>query len=348
MKTFRPSTAFGALSLAAALSLGMAAAAGAQTVLRMSSWAPATSALTTDFLQPWADSVAEVTEGRVVVNILPSALGTPAQHYELARQGIADITWGNLTYEPDRFQAVWFAEMPMTGENGQAASVALWRTFETYFADQPLFAGTRMLGVSLIGGGSLHSSRPIADVDDMVNLKIRMGNPVQFRVVSEFGGVPVAGPATRAYELLDTGVIDASFHPIESIVGFNLADRLTHHTQIEGGFYDAFFFLAINERSWTGISDEDRAAIEAISGETLSATWGRFWDDQNAAAEITLRDMGNTFVTPAQALIDRLAAIRASLLEEWFAAAPGFNLPNAPEIVEYYETTYAEVLRNLE
>ncbi|MFN3615447.1 MAG: hypothetical protein ACK4WC_12940, partial [Rubrimonas sp.] len=53
---------------------------------------------------------------------------------------------------------------------------------------------------------------------------------------------------------------------------------------------------------------------EAISGETLSASWGAFFDSQNAAAEIRLREMGNTFVEPTQALIDRLAAIRAILM----------------------------------
>ncbi|MDG3041116.1 type 2 periplasmic-binding domain-containing protein [Roseicyclus marinus] len=67
---------------------------------------------------PFAEQVAEVTEGRVTVTILPAPLGGPAQHWELARTGVADITWGNFTYEPERFVALWFAEFPNAGTNG--------------------------------------------------------------------------------------------------------------------------------------------------------------------------------------------------------------------------------------
>ena len=71
--------------------------------LTKSSWVPPTHFLYTDILKPWADQVADVTEGRVNVTILPAALGSPPQHWELARTGVADITWGNFTYEPERF-----------------------------------------------------------------------------------------------------------------------------------------------------------------------------------------------------------------------------------------------------
>ena len=81
----------------------------------MSSWVPPTHFIHTDFLVPFTEKVAEVTEGRVTVTILPAPLASPPQHWELARNGVADITWGNFTYEPERFVSMWFAEFPNAG-----------------------------------------------------------------------------------------------------------------------------------------------------------------------------------------------------------------------------------------
>ena len=43
-------------------------------VLTMSSWVPPTHFVHTDFLVPFTEKVAEVTEGRVTVTILPAPL----------------------------------------------------------------------------------------------------------------------------------------------------------------------------------------------------------------------------------------------------------------------------------
>ncbi len=110
----------------ATLTLALAAAAAqAETILTVSSWVPQTHFLYTDVLVPYAESVTKATDGRVTLNIMPAPLGAPAQHFELARTGVADITWGNFTYEPERFTAVWFAEFSFVGADAEAASVAL-------------------------------------------------------------------------------------------------------------------------------------------------------------------------------------------------------------------------------
>jgi len=114
-------------------------AAQAATTLNMSSWVSPTHFLTPEVFQPWIEDVKRVTEGRVDVRILPKPVGGPAQHWELARKGVADITWGNFTYEPDRFKALWFSEMPFTGTNAEASSLALWETYEKYLAGKPAF-----------------------------------------------------------------------------------------------------------------------------------------------------------------------------------------------------------------
>ncbi|MBR9829499.1 MAG: ABC transporter substrate-binding protein, partial [Oceanospirillales bacterium] len=70
----------------------LASTAQAETRLTMSSWLPSGHPLVKDVMKPWAESVEEVTNGRVKVIMLPSALGHPKVHYDIAREGQADIT----------------------------------------------------------------------------------------------------------------------------------------------------------------------------------------------------------------------------------------------------------------
>lgn len=58
---------------------------------------PPTHVVHTDVLMPFTEKVAEVTEGRVTVTILPAPLGSPPQHWELARTGAADIAGETLS-----------------------------------------------------------------------------------------------------------------------------------------------------------------------------------------------------------------------------------------------------------
>lgn len=302
-------------TLSAGLVLATAAglpAAQAATTLTMSSWVSPTHFLTPEVFQPWIEDVKRVTEGRVDVRILPKPVGAPAQHWELARKGVADITWGNFTYEPDRFKAVWFSEMPFIGTKAEASSVALWETYEKYLAGKPAFEGVVMLGVGLFGGGQIHhGSKNIVEPDDLKNQKVRMGGPIQKRLLEDLGAVAVAGPGPKAYELLESGVVDASLHTIESVINFRVEDKLKHHTIVPGGFYDASFFVVINEGKWNKLSEADRKAIMSVSGEKLSRLWGQ-----------------------------RIGAVRERMLADWAAEGPSFGVDKPMEMLEFFEQRY--------
>ena len=151
--------------------------------------------------------------------------------------------------------------MPFIGTNAEASSVALWETYEKYLAGKPAFEGVVMLGVGLFGGGQIHhGSKAIVEPDDLKNQKVRMGGPIQKRLLEDLGAVAVAGPGPKAYELLESGVVDASLHTIESVINFRVEDKLKYHTIVPGGFYDASFFIAINEGKWNKLSEADRKA----------------------------------------------------------------------------------------
>ncbi|UTW11431.1 TRAP transporter substrate-binding protein [Marinobacterium rhizophilum] len=328
---------------AAALTSTLALSAQA-TTLTMSNWVPPTHFVMTDILQVWADQVGEVTEGRVKVRVLPKPVGSPAQHWELARKGVADITWGNFTYEPDRFKSLWFAEMPFNGDNAEASSVALWDTYQKYLSTNPTFAGVQMLGVGSLGPGVInHGSKDIITPQDLENQKIRMGGPIQKRLIEELGAVPIAAPATKAYELLEGGVLDGSLHTMESVVNFRLSEQLPHHTLIPGGFYDGTFYLVMNERKWKKLSEEDRQAINKVSGAAFAQLWGQEFKRQIDNATASLKETGHQFSAPSPELLEKIRSVRDNLMQEWAAQGADFGVDQPKEMVDFHRKRYLEL-----
>lgn len=58
-----------------------------------------------------AGDVIMAVAGRVNIAILASPLASPRHYWELARTGVADITSGHFTNEPERFVAPWLAKI---------------------------------------------------------------------------------------------------------------------------------------------------------------------------------------------------------------------------------------------
>lgn len=345
MITFTKTTLKGAVAATAMMAATMTSA----EVLTMSSWVPQTHFVHTDFLVPFTEKVAEATEGRVTVMILPAPLASPPQHWELARNGVADITWGNFTYEPERFVSMWFAEFPNAGTNAEAQSRALWRTFEAHLSDNAAFDGVKMLAVGMFGGGHLHhGSRSVRTPEDVANVKFRMGGPIQEKLLTSLGAVPVAAPATKAYEMLESGVIDGSLHTMESVVNFRLEDSLEHHTIFPNGFYDATFFVIMNGAKWDRLSDQDQAAIESIIGEDLSAAWGRNFDLQNPAAIEKLSAAGHEIVEASPALIEAVDTIYDTMVADWVVAAKKAGVADPEAMLSFYNDTYQALAPQLD
>ena len=327
----------GLLSTAALL----AAPAHAQTNLTLSSWLPPTHFIVKDVLVPWTEDVKKATNGRVTVSVLPKAVGAPPQHFELARKGVADVTFGNFTYEPERFKHVWFAELPMMGSRTEASSVALWRTYDKFLSNNDAFKGVVMLGTGMLGGGQFnHPTKLVDSLDALKGQKVRMGGPIQKRLLEELGAVPVAAPATKAYELLEGGVIDASLHGMESVVNFRLDGKLKYHTIVPEGLYDATFFVAINEGKWNKLSAEDRAAIMKVSGEALSRRWGLEFDKQMKSADAKMRAEGHVFGAPNKDLLNMIRKVRTDMLDDLHAEGPKFGVADHNAMVAFYEQQY--------
>ncbi|RYY72291.1 MAG: C4-dicarboxylate ABC transporter, partial [Comamonadaceae bacterium] len=93
-----PSTrpALRVLALAALLATGAAQAQDKPVEMKFAHWLPPSHSLAKTGFEPWAKSVEAASKGSIKVALYPAQqLGKAADHYDMARDGIADITWVN-------------------------------------------------------------------------------------------------------------------------------------------------------------------------------------------------------------------------------------------------------------
>src|SRR5260370_15067932 len=103
------------LALALALGLfGASAVAQDKPVdLKISIWLPPAHPLV-PATKAWAADIEKQSGGTIKTAIFPSEqLGKAFDHYDMARDGIADLTYVNPRYQPGRFAVISPAQLPL-------------------------------------------------------------------------------------------------------------------------------------------------------------------------------------------------------------------------------------------
>ena len=114
-----------ALSAALSLAAGAAAAQDKTFELKIAHWVPPSHPLQ-KALEDWGSSVEKASNGTIKYKVYPSQqLGKAFDHYDMARDGIADLTYVNPGYQPGRFPIIGAGELPFLIANGKGGSQAL-------------------------------------------------------------------------------------------------------------------------------------------------------------------------------------------------------------------------------
>ncbi|MCJ8299417.1 MAG: TRAP transporter substrate-binding protein [Pseudomonadales bacterium] len=309
------------LKMAGVVALGMTFSqlSFAETTLTVGSWLPPTHAQNATVWPTWAQWVEKATEGRVKIK-MEYGLGHPKTMFDLVEDGAVDASFSYHGYVPGRFKLTQAIEIPLLGVNAEAASVAHWRVFNKYFAKANEHEGLELLTLFTLGPGQIHLAEPISSLSDLKSRKIRLGGGIQGELGKRMGVTAVGAPATKVYEMMQQGVIDGIFIPMGEQKTLRLKEVAKNVVALPGGMYLGSFSMFISPDFMAKISEKDRAAIRAVSGEKLAAMAGAAWDAADKAGLIAARDAGVnvTLVQADDKMAQEFRDLTQGMDEAWF------------------------------
>lgn len=309
---------------------GLFQTASAETTLTMSSWLPPKHVIVSEMMMPWAEQVEAATEGRVKIKILPKALGKPPAHFDIARDGLADLSYGIHGYQPGRFVLNSTAEVPFLGNDAEDISVAYWRMYKKHLEQANEHKGVKVLGLFTHGPGQImNTKQEITAIDQLKDMKMRIGGGIVKSVTDNFGIVQLFKPAPQVYELLSRGVADGVMFPLEAIDGFKLENTIKYVTRIPGGLYNTSFFFVMNGKKFDSLSDEDKAAIDSVSGETFARMAGRAFQKRDDTGLEKFHAAGGTITDASPEMVSQIQGWVAGIEADWAAKASDLGVDGA-------------------
>lgn len=310
--------------------------AASQTVITASSFLPATNTVTQNALVRWGTDVERVTGGRVKVNLLSKAVAAPQGTVDAIREGLSDVSWAVHGLTPARFILTRIAEMPLLGDNGEQISVAYQRIHDRHLHAAGEHKGLKVLAVFTHGPGQILTSRkPLASLEDLAGLKLRVPGGVPNDVTLALGMVPVLKPASEVYELVSTGVVDGVLFPFEGIVNFKMERIIKHATLIPGGLYNSSFVLMMNQGKFDSLSKQDQEAILSVSGEVVARRVGKYFDQGDKAGLDSMRANNNPVSPASGQFLQALRTKTAQVESAWYKEAEGRGVDGRKALADF-------------
>lgn len=330
-------------TLLALAALGTSAAASAQVVLAASSWLPPAHLLSRAQAD-WCADVAKATADRVKCNILPKPVSPPPATFDAIRDGQADLSFSVHGYTPGRYLMTGLAEFPFLGDDSVATSVAYQRIYERHLARFNEHRGLKVLTVFTHGPGIIfNNKKPIRSVADFEGLKFRVGGGFVNDVGKALGVNMTLRPASQAYEMLSSGVMDGNWFPDESVLSFKLERFTKFRTAIPGGAYNTSFAFVMNEATWNKISKADQAAIDKLAGEHAARRFGKYWDEEDEKSLQAQKAAGIESITADARFVADYKARTAPLEADWVKKAEEKGLRNAAAVLAEFRAEIAKV-----
>lgn len=268
-----------------------AASSQETTTLRFSHFYPATSDVNEQIFEPWAKKVEEDSNGRLKVEVYPSATIAKADMaYDAAAKGTVDIGAQVQGYTSGRFPLTQIAELPGLSNSSTQTGCMLQTLYENGTISSE-YEDSHLLFMFATGPGTLHTTnKAIRTPDDMKGLRIRRPSAVAGDIIESMGASPVGLPANDIYTSLQRGVVDGLSFPWEAITTFKLDELTNYHTNMP--FYSSALVMTMNKDKYENLPDDLKKVIDDNSGMALTKKVGEMWDKTDAIGLQAAKDRG--------------------------------------------------------
>jgi len=309
---------FAARVCAAALLIGGATGALAQDKtfeLKLSHWVPPSHPLQ-KALEEWGASVEKDSGGTIKYKIYPAQqLGKAFDHYDMARDGIADLTYINPGYQPGRFPIIGAGELPFLMTNAKGGTQALDAWYRKYAAQE--MKDVKFCLAFVHDPGAFHSrSKKIVVPEDIKGMKIRPAHATMATFVTMLGGTNVQASAPEVRDILEKGVADAVTFPWGSVPLFGI-DKVTKY-HLDMPLYVTTFAFVFNKAKYDEMSASQKKVIDNHCTPEWALKVAAPWADFEHAGIAKIRaEAGQEIYEPTPAQVAEWKKAAQPLEEKW-------------------------------
>ncbi len=262
----------------AILGLAAGSAVHAQEVtLKLGSVLPANHYISVQLADRFMAEVTEKTGGAIKFESYPAAqLGkdVPAT----MGSGLLDLGVIITGHHAAKFPLTSVGELPEGAQSACEGSAKMWALTQPGGAlDQAEFAskGLRVLNANMLAPYVLFTrNKQVEKLADVSGLKIWSSGPAAEKAIGEIGAVPIKVSSTELYDSVMRGTVDGAVFPYSGLVQYELEPILKY--AVDGvNFGSGVFFLTVNEKTWSRLSEEQRAVLSeaALNTQRTFCAW---------------------------------------------------------------------------
>ncbi|NKB54389.1 MAG: hypothetical protein GKR97_19650 [Rhizobiaceae bacterium] len=286
----------------------------------------------------FGEEIDKRSNGTLTMQLYPAGqLGAgPVQQYKRVVEGVADIVFGLQAYTPKIFPRSMLIIPPGKATSAKESTERLLAIYDEHLAQE--YQDVKLLGIFTTTGNLWSSTRDVSTMDGLKGAKIVPFAAMTTPIFEALGATPVQMPVTEMYTGLSTGTIDATTATYNNITPpWNFWDVSSHIVKNVPVQF-AQFFVLMNKERYEGLSDEHRAIIDQLAGETFSLKGAASFDgaDNKSAQAMESADQMNNIkvVSVTDAERAKMNAAVKQGLEVIFADYESRGISNAREIYQ--------------
>ena len=296
------------------------------------------------FIAPWARQIEAQSGGRIRIDIFPSMElgGAPAQLFDQAREGAADIVWTAPSYTPGRFPKIELFELPfLPSRRALVSSKAIQDFAEADLKDE--FRDVHPICFACSDRSVVHSKKPIQTVQDVKGLRLHVQTRLAGDAVTALGAHPVPMPSAQLPLAIAQHVVDGCIDPWDVTPSLKLQDLLKAHTDFADlSLSTVTFVLAMNKTAYNRLPADLKKIVDDNSGQAAATMAGTMWDLQAGVVADTVSARGDSIITLQPEAVAHWRKATEPVIDAWRKQMKerkvdgGKLLANAEAYVEKY------------
>lgn len=276
-----------------------------------------------DVMKDWAAQVEAETGGRVIIEFTAKSIAPPPKVMDAVRKSAADAGFIANVFLGPKHPGPHVGMLPWVHRgDSEASSIAIWNTYQKFFADKEEWKGIELLGMHQWGGGSICSTTetPITSLDDLKSRKVWVLPGVSAKLLKNLDVSVVSGPAVQIHEIVSRNVVDAHVGiTYDAIYSFKAAPYTKSCVRFDSSPNSTNFSHFFSAKAWNRLSAEDQEIIRRLSGDHLARMVGAAYNEINAMSRQAMAEGGTIFDDASAEFVAELDAGAQPLIRDWLA-----------------------------